>query len=306
MRVKEGGRRIAITLIDKEVGVTSNSVVGKVRYLSGNSRVGHSGTLDPFASGLMVVALGQATRLLPFFHDTPKLYRARLLLGSSTDTGDLTGAVTATSPTPDTSEAQLAAILSSFIGESSQVPPVYSARKVDGVRSYQLAREGKAVELEASQINIFAIEGHLVDATTIDFEVRCSRGTYIRTLGEDIAKRLGTLGYLSKLRRIESDGFSVDDASLLPAEKSDLRFCDRAVLDRFGTFGVDEAVAKRLINGIEVDLADLRLSRPENDGYVFVFHQDRFDHPATLEDVIGLFEVVEGRLQSRVTFPQFS
>ncbi|MDA8026598.1 MAG: tRNA pseudouridine(55) synthase TruB [Actinomycetota bacterium] len=304
MRVKAGSRRIALTLIDKEVGLTSNSVVGKVRYVSGNSRVGHSGTLDPFASGLMVVALGQGTRLLPFLHNTPKRYQARLILGACTDTGDLTGEFIEKRAVPDSSETLLHEILSSQLGESMQVPPAYSARKVDGVRSYQLAREGRAVELEASPINIYEISGAWVSDEVIDFEVSCSRGTYVRTLGEDIAKGLGTLGYLSQLRRIESDGFSVSDASPLPNEKDDLRFCDSKIIERFDSLGVDQAMAKRLINGVEVDLNDLESDRDYGDGLTFVYSRDAVERPETLEDLIGLFEIVEGKLCPRVTFPQ--
>lgn len=304
LRVKAGSRRIALTLIDKEVGLTSNSVVGKVRHVSGNSRVGHSGTLDPFASGLMVVALGQGTRLLPFLHNTPKRYQARLILGASTDTGDLTGEVVERRTVPDSSGILLDEVISSQLGESMQVPPVYSARKVDGVRSYQLAREGRAVELGASAINIYEISGTWISDEIIDFEVSCSRGTYVRTLGEDIAKGLGTLGYLSQLRRIESDGFSVSDASPLPNEKDDLHFCDSKVIERFDSLGVDQAIAKRLSNGVEVDLNNLDSDRVHSDGLTFVYPREMIERPETLEDLIGLFEIVEGKLCPRVIFPQ--
>lgn len=304
MRVKEGSRRIALTLIDKEVGVTSNNVVGKVRYLSGNSRVGHSGTLDPFASGLMVIALGQGTRLLPFLHDTPKRYRARLVLGAATDTGDLTGDVVGSSPIPTASQSDLDLVLGQMLGESMQVPPVFSARKVDGVRSYQLAREGRAVQLEASPINVFSIEGSWFSEREIDFEVSCTRGTYVRTLGEDIAKGLGSLGYLSQLRRLESDGFRVEDAGGLPEERDDLRYCDGALFERFGILPVDQESAQRLVNGVEVDLSGVEMVDSYCDGLTFVYSRAKVERPESLEDLIGLFEVLDGRLRPRVTFPQ--
>ncbi len=304
MRVREGSRRIALTLIDKGVGLTSNNVVGKVRYLSGNSRVGHSGTLDPFASGLMVVALGQGTRLLPFLHNYPKRYSARLALGSATDTGDLTGEVVGRSRLPSTSQSELDEVLSQMFGQSLQVPPIYSARKVDGVRSYQLAREGRPVELEATPIFVHSISGKWISDDLIDFEVLCSRGTYVRTLGEDIAKRLGTLGHLLELRRIESDGFSVDSAVGVPEDRSDLRYCDDLLLSRFGSLGVDGPTSKRLINGVECGLDLLGGNFAQREGLIFVYSSERVDHPENLEDLIGLFEIGDEKLSPRVIFPQ--
>ncbi len=201
-------------LVDKATGWTSHDVVAKVRGLAGG-KVGHAGTLDPMATGLLVVALGRATRLLRYIQGAEKEYIATAQLGVATDSLDADGAVLSREPIHVETD-QIEAVLDRFRGEILQVPPMVSARKVEGRRLYALAREGKVVERDARPVTINSLE--LVDVapsdyTEVTFRTVCSTGTYIRTLADDIARALGSRAHLTMLRRLRIGTFSVDDAA---------------------------------------------------------------------------------------------
>lgn len=186
----------------KPAGPTSHDMVGKIRRLTPRkTKVGHTGTLDPFADGVMITALGKATRFADNVHLMSKSYHAHIELGRTTDTLDPTGEFGRTTQVPEFGESDLVRIRETLLGEQMQVPPAYSAKKVDGKRSYELARENRAVELPARPVTIHELKIDKIAPTTIDLEVLCSTGTYIRSLGRDIALALGTQGYLSKLTR---------------------------------------------------------------------------------------------------------
>jgi len=200
--------------VDKEPGWTSHDVVAKTRTAIGIRKIGHAGTLDPMATGLLVLGIGRATRLLRFVQDAPKEYVATARLGVATDTLDADGAVLEREPLP-VGEDDFEVAMERFVGEIHQVPPMVSARKVEGRRLYELAREGKEVEREARPVTIHDLE--LLDFAPSDypeatFRVRCSKGTYVRTLADDIARALGGRGHLSALRRTAIGSLSVENA----------------------------------------------------------------------------------------------
>lgn len=206
----------AFLVVDKPVGLTSHDVVGVMRAVLGVKRVGHTGTLDPFATGALPLALGPATRLIQFLDEDHKVYETTLQLGARTDTGDLDGTVEAEAPVPALEPAAVQAVLDRFVGPQMQTPPRYSAVKVNGRRLYEYARAGETVEVPPRPIRVDSMELLGVDADTVRFRVTCGRGTYVRALGEDIAKALGTEGHLVALRRVASGPFGVDTALDFP------------------------------------------------------------------------------------------
>jgi len=199
-----------IILLDKPAGQTSFQSLGFLKRCLGTGRIGHAGTLDKFAEGLLIVLAGRMTRLCPLATSLDKEYLAVFTFGCGTDTLDPEGAVTAEGPVPSSDE--VAAILPEFRGSLSQVPPVYSAVHVNGRRASQAARQGEAVELQPREVRIDVLELLDFRPPEASFRISCSKGTYIRSLARDIAERLGTCAHVSKLRRIRIGGFSVDDA----------------------------------------------------------------------------------------------
>ena len=207
-----------VLVCDKPAGMTSHDVVARVRRLAGQRRVGHGGTLDPPATGVLVLALGRATRLLPFLPTEPKRYLAEIVFGAETDTLDAAGEVTATADAGMVDEAGLRAALAGFLGPQEQVPPMVSAIKVAGERLYAKARRGEQVERAPRQIVISELE--LLDFTPgteprATVAVACSGGTYVRSLAADLGRALGTLAHLASLRRTAVGRFTDDDAHTL-------------------------------------------------------------------------------------------
>lgn len=201
-----------ILVIDKASGPTSFDVVRMVRKRANQKKVGHAGTLDPLASGLLVVCLGQATRLVPYLMDGEKTYAVRIALGRGTDTLDADGEVTETKAVPSFDESGLREVLRGFIGQIEQTPPKYSAIKQNGEALYKKARRGERVDVSPREVVIHAIDiDHLTD-TDIALTIRCEKGTYIRSLARDIAVRLGTVGHVTVLRRTATSGFQLADA----------------------------------------------------------------------------------------------
>ncbi|KHL96668.1 pseudouridine synthase [Paenibacillus sp. IHB B 3415] len=201
-----------VLAVYKPAGFTSHDVVAKARRILGMKRIGHTGTLDPQVTGVLPLCLGRATRVVEYIQELPKEYVATLRLGLASDTEDLTGTITESVEEVQVTEAEVLAVLNSFKGVISQVPPMYSAVKVDGKRLYELAREGKTVERKSREVEIYEIEmqdmvwsGNYPDIT---FRVLCSKGTYIRTLCVDIGRALGVPGVMVKLERTMSAGIS--------------------------------------------------------------------------------------------------
>ena len=200
-----------VLLVDKPADWTSHDVVAKLRAVTGERRIGHSGTLDPMATGLLVVFLGRATRAVQFAEADEKTYIAGLKLGVETDTQDVTGNVLSRSEdVPD--RAALEAVLARFRGEIEQIPPMYSAVKKDGKKLYELARKGVEVERKARPVTISGLELVSGGGDAYTLRVRCSKGTYIRTLCHDIGQSLGCGACMSALRRVRAGAFSVEQA----------------------------------------------------------------------------------------------
>jgi tRNA pseudouridine55 synthase len=203
-------------VLDKPLGLGSTQAVGKVRWLFAAEKAGHGGTLDPLATGVLPIALGEATKTVPFIMDGRKEYRFTLLFGEARSTDDGEGEVIATSDVRPTDEA-IRGALGRFIGDIQQMPPAFSALKIGGQRAYDLARAGETVELKPRTVMIDRLEllGR-PGADHADFVVGCSKGTYIRSLGRDLAKALGTVGHLSALRRTAVGPFREEAAISLP------------------------------------------------------------------------------------------
>jgi tRNA pseudouridine55 synthase len=208
-----------IIIIDKPVGITSAGVVSIVKKTLNVKKVGHAGTLDPFAEGVLICCVNQATRLADFLLHGPKTYIAELKLGQETDTQDLTGTVISSAVPENYSIKTLQEVFKAFEGSCEQLPPVYSALKHKGVPLYKLARSGKPVQKPPRRVEIYSITILDIALPLIRFEVSCSAGTYIRTLGADIGKRLGCGGHLNALKRTASSGFTLDQAVSLSALK---------------------------------------------------------------------------------------
>ena len=203
-----------IIIIEKEAGFTSHDVVAKLRGICGQRKIGHTGTLDPEATGVLPVCLGSATKLCDMLTDRDKEYEAELLLGVETDTQDTTGEVLARSPV-EVSEAEVRRVCESFIGEYAQVPPMYSALKVNGKKLYELAREGKEVERKPRNVIIHELEILKCSLPIVKLRVQCSKGTYIRTLCADIGAKLGCGGAMQSLRRTAVGSFRREEALTL-------------------------------------------------------------------------------------------
>lgn len=204
-----------ILLVDKPLHVSSHDVVAHVRRAAHTRRVGHAGTLDPFATGLLVMAVGNATRLLPYLDGEPKVYEARFRFGNETDSDDATGLSGRTAPLPDLSA--LDAALEALTGTILQVPPAYSAKHVDGERAYMKARRGEAVKLPPVEIVVHAWEVVTHTADTLDVVITCRGGTYVRALARDLGRRLGSAAHCETLRRTRSGRCHVSDAVPLDA-----------------------------------------------------------------------------------------
>ncbi|MGH9174358.1 MAG: tRNA pseudouridine(55) synthase TruB, partial [Vicinamibacterales bacterium] len=202
-----------ILVIDKPAGMTSHDVVGRIRRMVGMKRVGHGGTLDPFATGLLVIAVGRATRMLQHVQDSDKGYRAHVVLGASTDTADVDG-VLLTSSSRDEWPAvdDLRSVLGAFVGRIDQTPPAFSAIKIGGRKLYEMARAGEPIDVPTRAVTIHAIDIVSYDPPDLFLDIHCGKGTYVRALARDIGERLGTAAYCHALRRTNSGRFCLADA----------------------------------------------------------------------------------------------
>jgi tRNA pseudouridine55 synthase len=240
-----------ILLLDKALGVSSNAALQQVRALYNAAKAGHAGSLDPLASGLLPVCFGQATKVCGRLLSSGKTYRVIVQLGARTESGDGETQVIEQAAVPSLDDRAVDAALATFVGEQQQVPPMHSALKFEGKRLYELARRGETVEREARTIVIHRIARVRLERDEVEFDVYCSKGTYIRTLAADIAARLGTIGYVRGLRRLSLDPF--DDlpmytleqlAGLSPTARDALLLqADRAFLDLPQVELTDDAVA---------------------------------------------------------------
>lgn len=211
-QAKNSGDFLGVLLIDKPAGITSHDVVDRVRRKLRMKKVGHAGTLDPAATGLMIVLVGKATKLSQYLMGLDKVYEGVVHLGQTTDTQDGEGDVLEERPVPELTVDDLKAVMKEFEGDQYQTPPMYSAKKINGVPLYKLARKGKEVEREARVIRIKSFELDAFTSPDLEFTVACSKGTYIRTLAHDFGEKLGCGAYLRDLRRTEIGDFEIEDS----------------------------------------------------------------------------------------------
>lgn len=245
----------------KPPNMTSHDVVGRLRRLTKIKRIGHTGTLDPMAAGVLPVCIGKSTKIIEYFEGDSKTYRCEMTLGASTDTEDAWGKVLEESDFLPSEDAIRQALMS-FIGEIDQVPPMYSALKINGQKLYDLARQGKVVERKPRRRTIHNIDiiDINLDKKTVLYDVTCSKGTYVRTICHDVGVRLGCFAHMSFLMRTTSGQFHIKEAVTLEdlQSKEDVLRRSRSIqeaLDTFGKIIVPEKFTQKMINGVKIDLS---------------------------------------------------
>ncbi|HEY1991579.1 MAG TPA: tRNA pseudouridine(55) synthase TruB [Gammaproteobacteria bacterium] len=283
-----------VLLLDKPVGLTSNDALQRAKRIFSANKAGHTGSLDPLASGMLPLCFGEATKVSGFLLDADKRYAVTARLGSRTATADAEGEVTATAPVPTLTAKAIEAALARFRGEIRQVPPMYSALHHQGQRLYDLAREGIEVEREPRSVTIheLTLAGHGADSLSLD--VRCSKGTYIRTLVEDVAQALGTLAHVTVLRRLSVGPFGTDSVLHTLESLEGLKDAGPAALDAL-LLPVDHAVLHWPKASLQEDMAwyfsrgqAVRVAGTPSAGRLRVYAGSRF---------LGVGEIIEdGRL----------
>ena len=217
---RKSNRVNGVLLLNKPAGMTSNEALQKVKRFIRADKGGHTGSLDPAATGMLPLCFGEATKVCAYLLESDKTYRVTAQLGEATDTGDADGKITETQPVPVLDYAAWQVVLREFVGNSDQIPPMYSALKINGKRLYELARQGKTIERKARKIYIRLMDLIEIRDARLVFRVHCSKGTYIRTLVEDIAKSVGTVAHTTKLHRESVGDFNADD--MLDLESAEL------------------------------------------------------------------------------------
>ena len=287
-------------VIDKPYDMGSTQVVSKLKWALSPQKIGHAGTLDPLATGVLPIALGQATKLIPFVMDGIKVYEFQVTWGKQTDTDDLAGQVLQTT-NKRPSEAEIKAILPQFIGRIEQLPPAYSALKINGHRAYDLARSGQEVALKSRPVQVDSLTLLQTTLNTADFRVVCGKDTYVRSLGRDMGQKLGCLGYITRLRRLACGPFRIEDAvsleaftdknpsvSLLPMENA---------LGHLPMLALPTELATRLRQGQRLPLRDIRpfLQTNLTDDVILRLYTDK--------QFIGLARFSQGTLHPYRVFP---
>jgi len=282
-----------VLLLDKPAGLTSNQALQRVKRLLKARKAGHTGSLDPAATGMLPLCFGEATKVCSFLLDADKTYRVTARLGTKTDTGDADGTPIGEAPVPTLDEAAWTAILDGFLGETEQVPPMYSALKKDGKRLYELARKGEVVERKPRPIRIDAIELLEIAGSRLVFRVSCSKGTYVRSLVEDIAEKAGTVAHTARLHRervgrFDADGMidlasaeSLAEGDGVPLEGRLLP--PDAALESLPAVRIDATAAERFRQGQPVEAGDAATT-----GLARVYG------PGGTTDFIGVGEVAAG------------
>ena len=287
-----------LLLLDKPAGITSNAALGRVKRILGVRKAGHAGTLDPFATGLLVCCFGQATRVLAYLLEADKRYLASLHLGCATSTGDPEGEVLREAPVPELSASEWDHLLARFVGRVQQRPPMFSALKHQGRPLYEWARAGIEVDRPCREVRVEALRCLRWEPPLLQFEALVGKGTYVRTLGEQIAETVGSVGYLSGLRRTAVGDFAIDDAigpeqleaAVCPADY--LQPVDRA-LAGFDHVVLTRQSARRVLQGQPVPAPAPFATGTRLRAYV------------EGGDFLGMVEAVaDGRLQPRRMFTQ--
>lgn len=271
-----------ILIINKEKGCTSHDIVYKVKKIF-NEKVGHTGTLDPLAEGVLPILIGKGTLCSKYLINHDKKYVVNLALGKKTETADLEGKIIEEKNIPDKSltQSKIEKVLKSFIGKQQQMPPIYSAIKVNGKKLYEYARKGQNVEIKPREIEIYDIKLMNIDAQKkqIQFEVFCGKGTYIRSLCEDIAEKLETVGYMENLKRIQVGDFKIEESSKiqeLEENKEDIKYLESKIISVEEIFKnkekikLDDRKMQLFLNGVKIT------QNQENDIYRIYDKNEKF------------------------------
>lgn len=301
-RRKRKGRPIdGILVLDKPAGITSNGALQRAKRLFDAAKAGHTGSLDPMATGVLPLCFGEATKFSQFLLDADKRYLARIRLGVTTASGDADGEVLETKPVPVLTEMALEAALAEFRGEIEQTPSMYSAVKVDGQPLYKLARQGIEIERKSRRVTIHELKLEAMEESELTLEIACSKGTYIRSIAEDLGKVLGCGAHVSGLRRLASGPYSLDDAVTLEEvdnlkENKGLEAIDSLLMpaatavEDWPSVELPEITAEYLLQGQPV-----QISRAPTEGWVRIFSESR-DAP----EFLGVGEILEdGRVAPR-------
>lgn len=264
-----------ILIINKPRGYTSHDVVAVVRKKLNQKKCGHIGTLDPNAVGVLPILLGQATKISKYLIEHNKTYEAVLQLGEKKDTGDILGNTIEKKNTPILDKNEIKEILNSFRGKTNQIPPMYSAIKINGKKLYEYAREGKVLKLEPRPIEIHSIDLIKIDKKNlqITFKVNCSKGTYIRVLCEDIALKLKTVGYMSELTRTSVDKFNIKNSIKLDELSQEIAINKLISIEE--TFENNENI-ELSVKDLGLFLNGVMLTRKENDGVYKIYSNSNF------------------------------
>ncbi|MDB2439955.1 tRNA pseudouridine(55) synthase TruB [Hellea sp.] len=297
-RKRKGNPVHGWVVLDKPYRLGSTSAVGKLRWLFTAQKAGHAGTLDPLATGILPIALGEATKTVPFMMDARKGYQFTLTFGENTDTWDTEGTVTETSDVRPT-EVDILQALPQFIGDIEQIPPRFSAIKVDGKRSYDLARSGEVVELKSRQVTVESFELLSYDGQAASFEVACGKGTYIRSLARDLAAALSACGHVTMLRRTRVGPFTLAQSFTLDALE---KLCHRGgvsealrpvetALDDIPVLAITEIEANELKHGRAIVLTPSLAA--ENPDWILAMEKDK---------AVALCRAIEGQLRPKKVF----
>ncbi|MCK5870516.1 tRNA pseudouridine(55) synthase TruB [Methylococcaceae bacterium HT4] len=297
-RRKKGRDIHGILLLDKRQGISSNKALQEVKRLYDANKAGHTGSLDPLATGLLPVCLGEATKVSAFMLADDKRYQTVIQLGVMTDTGDVDGTVLEVKEVPEISEQQLASCLTSFVGQIEQIPPMYSALKHNGKKLYELAREGITVERKARKITIYGIECLSFVDGLLTLDVQCSKGTYIRTLAEDIGHALNCGGTVKELRRTAAGMFKLENALTIEQLKSiesddalqALLIAVDKPLQAIPAINISQLDADLVLQGQQISVPDEKIEQ----GLRRLYHEQKF---------LGLGEMLlNAKIQPRKLF----
>lgn len=265
-----------IIIINKPKGCTSHDIVYKVKKIT-NSKVGHTGTLDPMATGVLPLLIGKGTLCSKYLINHDKIYQAKIQLGQKTDTADAEGEVVEEQEVGDLNQKNAKQILNTFLGKQEQVPPMYSAIKVNGKKLYEYARKGQTVEIQPRQIEIYDIKLMELDKgnNQLQFQVSCSKGTYIRSLCEDIAKRLGTVGYMCELNRVQVGDFNINNSVTVEELQEDENFINSHIISLEKLFE-DNKMLQLNSKKLQLFLNGVQLTMNEQEGVYRIYSDGKF------------------------------
>lgn len=277
-----------VIVINKEQGMTSHDVVAKLRHIFQTKKIGHTGTLDPIATGVLVVCVNKATRLVQYLTCDDKTYEVEMKFGIKTDTGDRTGNIIEEGPT-DINPNKLRRVLRGLIRKQKQVPPMYSAIKVKGKKLYEYAREGQTIWREPRDIEVYDIQNVYLEGDILKFTIHCSKGTYIRTICETIAYKVGTVGTMTELNRIQAGNFTIEQSVKLDeASESNIIGLEELFDDEVVIGNVKKDDLKMLVNGMP-----LYFNKPDG---IYKIYTDNY----YTKKFIGLGSIKERFLQREI------